>query len=289
MFLISSIDPHSGWAAAGRNAHSLFLTGLLDVQSLVGSPGGGALLVAAVAAVLSLVSILCAWKRRGTYVLASLGVAFCLAASVFATRFDVQNSRNVKASFLPAGSDWFKGDATIVSAGGRTGTLEQFFWNSGAKRLALLPGTAEPDVFASSSTHVGADGALAGVTGQVVLDESGGALVPVQPQRFNGTWLSARTSQLGANVGGLAGGWFSPSGRIHVYRPGTLAFTVTAPEAMTLRIAGRTMHLHAGAATPVRLCAAGSYAYAFSSHGFVGFRAVSARATFPRWVPARSC
>ena len=289
MFLVSAIVPLSGWAAAGRNAHSLFLTGLLEVQSLVGSPGDGALLVAAVAAVLSLVSILCTWKRRGAYVMAALGVAFCLAASVFATRFDVRNSRNVKASFLPAGADWIKGDATVVSGGGRTSALEQFFWNSGAKRLALLPGATQPDVFAASLTHVTSTGGLAGVTGQVVLDQSGGALVPVQPERFNGSWLSARSPHLAAQANGLADGWFSPSGRIQVYRPGTLSFVVTAPEAMTLRIAGRTLHLSPAVPAQLHLCATGPYRYAFSSHGYLGYRLVSARATFPTWVPTRTC
>jgi hypothetical protein len=288
MFLVSSIVPLSGWAAAGRNAHSLFLTGILDLQALVGSPGGGALLVAAVAAVLSLVSIVCVWRQRGTYLVAALGVAFCSAASIFATRFDVQNSRNVKASFLPAGADWIKGDATVVSGGGRTSALEQFFWNRGATSLALLPGATKPDVFAARFTRVTKTGLLAGVTGQVVLDQSGGALVPVEPERFNGPWLSARTPQLAAKVDGLADGWFSPSGRIRVFRPGTLSFTVTAPEAMTLRIAGRTLHLANGIATDVDLCR-GSYSYAFSSQGYLGFRAVSARATFPTWVPARRC
>jgi uncharacterized membrane protein len=288
MLLVSSLAPLSGWAAAGRNAHSLFLTGLLKVQELVGSPGGGALLVAAVAAVLSFISIMCVW-RGATYVIAPLGVAFCIAASVFATSFDVQNSRNVKASFVPAGADWFKGEATVVSAGGRTSTLEQFFWNSGAVRLALLPGTAKPDVFAASSTHVTKTGALAGVTGQVVLDQSGGALVPVQPERFNGPWLSARSPQLAAASNQLADGWLSPSGRIHVYRPGTLSFTVTAPEAMTFRIDGRTLHMHTGVPAHVYLCATGSYSFAFSSHGYLGYRPVSAHATFPRWSPARSC
>src|SRR5438445_7029111 len=152
MLLVSSLVPLSGWAAAGRSAHSLFLTGLLKVEQLVGSPGGGALFVAMVAALLSLVSIMCVW-RGATFLIAPLGIAFCIAASVFATSFDVQNSRNVKASFLPAGADWFKGDATVVSAGGRTSTLEQFFWNSGAARLALLPGTAKPDVFAAAFTR----------------------------------------------------------------------------------------------------------------------------------------
>jgi hypothetical protein len=286
MFLVSSLVPLSGWAAAGRNAHSLFLTGVLKVQALVGSPGSGALLVAFVAAVLSLVSIVCVWRGL-TQLVAALGVAFCIAASVFATSFDVQNSRNVKASFLPAGPDWFKGDATVVSAGGRTSALEQFFWNSGAKRLALLPGATKPDVFAASFTHVTKTGGLAGITGQVVLDQSGGALVPLEPGRFNGPWLSARTPQLAAQVGGLAEGWFSPSGRIRVYRPGTLSFTITAPEAMTMRIAGRAVRLKSGAPTKVDLCASSSYT--FSSQGYLGFRAVSARATFPTWVATRTC
>jgi hypothetical protein len=288
MLLVSAIVPLSGWAAAGRNAHSLFLTGLLKVEALAGSPGGGALFVATVAAVLSLISIVCVW-RGATYVIAPLGVAFCVAASVFATSFDVQNSRNVKASFLPVGADWFKTDATVVSAGGRTSTLEQFFWNSGAARLALLPGMTKPDVFAASFTRVSKTGTLAGVTGQVVLDQSGGALVPVQPERFNGPWLSARTAQLAAEVKELADGWLSPSGHVRVFLPGTLSFTVTAPEAMTFRIAGRTVHLHTGVPAQVHLCATGSYGFAFSSHGYLGYRPVSARATFPIWRPARSC
>jgi hypothetical protein len=111
----------------------------------------------------------------------------------------------------------------------------------------------------------------------------------VEPGRFNGPWLSARTPHVAATVSNLAGGWFSPSGGIRLFRPGTLSFTVTAPEAMTLRIAGRTMHLRTGVPARVALCDRGSYTYTFSSHGYVGFRAVSARATFPRWVPTRTC
>jgi hypothetical protein len=288
MLLVSAMVPLSGWAANGRNTHSLFLTGLLKVQALVGSPGEGALLVAAIAALLSLVSIVAVW-RRATYVIAPLGVAFCVAASVFATSFDVQNSRNVKASFLPAGADWFKGDATVVSAGPRTSTLEQFFWNSGATRLALLPGVTKPDVFAASFTRISKTGDLTGVTGQVVLDQSGGALVPVEPGRFNGPWLSARTPQLAAKVDGLVDGWLSPAGAVRVLRPGTLSFTVTAPEAMILRLAGRVVRLRTGVPKHVQLCAPGSYRFAFSSHGYLGYRPVSARATFPTWVPTRHC
>jgi len=288
LFLISSMVPLSGWAAAGRNTHSLFLTGILKVEALAGSAGQGALLVAAIAALLSVISIGCAW-RRATVVVAVLGVAFCAASSVFATWFDVENSRNIQASFLPAGPDWVRGDATVVSAGSRTSVLEQFFWNRGAKRLALLPGAAPPDVFAAARTGIDASGNLAGLSGPVVLDETDAALVPVAPDRFNGPFLSAHSPQLAARVGGLAGGWLSPAGRIQVFRPGTLAFTITAPERTTLTIDGRRMRIGTHTPAHVYLCASRSFSYGFSSHGYIGFRAVSARASFPTWVPTRSC
>lgn len=284
MFLAAPVFPLAGWDPS----HSLVLTGLVKVQQLAGSAGAGGLLVAGAASVLSLLAIACAWRGL-TAVVAVLGVAFCVAASAFATSFDVQNSRNAKASFLPAGADWIKGATTVVSAGGRTSTLEQFFWNRDARRLALLPGVQAPDVFAAARTHVTADGRLAGLTGQVALDENGGALVPVAPLRTNGSWLTAATPQLAAQVTGLAGGWFSPAGTVHVYRRGQLTLSVTPPEAMTLRIDGREVRLRTGVTTQLHLCAPGAYGYSFSSHGYLGFRPVSARASFPAWKPARTC
>ena len=285
MFLAAPTFPLAGWDAS----HSLVLTGLLKVQQLAGSAGAGGLLVAAAASTLSLLAIASAWLRL-TAVVAVLGVAFCVAASGFATSFDVQNSRNVAAAFLPAGPDWVHGDATVVSAGGRTSTLEQFFWNRAATRLALLPGTPAPDVFAASPTHLSRDGSLAGLSGQVVLSEDGTALVPVAPERANGPWLSARSPELAAQLSGRgADAWLAPEGSIRVYRPGTLSFTVTAPEVTTFRVAGRILHLRKGQSAHVYLCAAGSFGYAFSTHGYIGFRPVSARATFPTWKPTRSC
>jgi hypothetical protein len=192
--------------------------------------------------------------------------------------------------YLPAGADWISGPATIVlGSAARPDVFQQLFWNRNAKTLALLPGVPVPDTFAAPGTGVDKEGRLVGLTGQVVLDESGGALVPVLPGRFNGAWLAARTPQLAAETRELAGGWFSPSGRIRVFRPGTLSFTVTAPEAMTFRIDGRNLHLRGGVPKQVSLCVPGSYRFSFSSHGYLGYRPVSARATFPTWRPGRSC
>jgi hypothetical protein len=285
MLLASALVPMAGWDPS----HSLVLAGMLKVQALAGSAGQGGLDVAAVAALLSVVSIALAW-RRATAAVAALGVAFCLAASAFATSFDVQNSRNVRVSFLPAGPEWVHGPATVVSAGSRTSALEQFFWNRGDLRLALLPGAPAPDVFAASRTRITKDGRLAGVSGQVVLDEDGTALLPVARERENGPWLSARSPQLAAMIEGRYGdGWFAPSGRAQVFRPGRISFTVVAPEPMTLRIAGRVVRIGTHAPVRVYLCASRSFGYAFSKHGYVGLRAVSARATLPVWTRSRSC
>jgi hypothetical protein len=288
MFLVAPLAPLSGWAAAGRNTHSLFLTGLLKLEALAGSAGGGALLVASVAAALSVVAIVGGWLRLAAPV-AVLGVAFCVAASAFATAFDVQNARNIERSFLPAGADWIATPSTIVSAGSRTSVLTQFFWNRNAERLALLPGAAAPDVFAATATRVTRSGVLVGIDGPVVLDESQGALVPVAPARWNGSFLAARNSRLAALAPSLADGWLSATGRIRVYRPATLSFTITPPEATTLRLAGQVFHLRAHVAAQASLCGRGSFRYAFSSHGYLGFRAVSAQASFPTWKPGQAC
>jgi hypothetical protein len=287
MLVVASAVPMSGWAAAGHNAHSLVLTALLKVEAVAGGAGSGGLDVVQAVAVLTVVGVICAW-RRATAVAAAAAIAFCIAASAFAVSFDTQNSRNVKATFDPAGAGWVHGPATVIlGAASRTSVLEQLFWSRYDDRLALLPGAARPDVFAAAATHLTRDGRLAGVRGRVVLDELAAALVPVAPERRSGPWLAARTPVLAGTVAGRYGnGWIAPSGTIRVYRPGSIRLTVTAPEAMTVKIAGGQLRLRAH--VPARLCAGATTRYSFSSHGYLGMTPVSAQTSFPRWSP-RGC
>ena len=166
--------------------------------------------------------------------------------------------------------------------------LEQLFWNRHIDRLLLLPGAQPPDVFAAAAARITRDGRIAGAFGQVVLDEDGSALVPIQPLKANGAWLLAGSPRLAAVLDGRYGdGWLAPGGRLRTFRPGTLSFTLTAPEAMTFRLASSTVHLATSVPTHVYLCARGTFGYAFSKHGSIGFRAVSARASFPSWAATR--
>ncbi|HEX3806204.1 MAG TPA: hypothetical protein VHV52_05420 [Gaiellaceae bacterium] len=286
LLLVSATVPMAAWAVSGGNAHSLFLTGLLKLESLAGTPGEGSLWLAAVAGVLSVATLACAW-RRATTVAAALAIAFCIAASAFATSFDVQNSRNVRAVYLPAGPQWVSGSATLVASASSTSTLEQLFWNRGVDRVVLMPGVPPPDPFAKTASHVTSAGRLAGVHGQVVLDEDGIAYVPAAPERTNGPWLSARTAQLVAELGNRsADGWLSPAGKGRVFGPGSVSFAVTAPQAMTMTLAGKSVHLRANVAT--RVCASGDFTYSFSQHGYLGYRPVSAKSSFPQYS-ARGC
>jgi hypothetical protein len=285
MLLVASSVTLAGWSSA----HSLLLAALVRVQQLAGSAGAAGVAIALLAGLFSLGSILLAW-RRATAAIAICGIVFCITASALVTSFDARNSRAMKSVYLPAGANWISGPATIVlGSAARPDVFQQLFWNRNAKTLAVLPGVPVPDTFAAEDTGVDKEGRLVGLTGRVVLDESGFALVPREPLRMAGSWLEARTPQLAGDVKELAGGWLSPAGHVRVFRPGTLSFTVTAPEAMTFRIDGRLRHLRAGVPALVKLCTTGSHAFTFSSHGYVGNRLVSARATFPTWVPTRHC
>ncbi|MEP6813879.1 MAG: hypothetical protein ABI990_12880, partial [Actinomycetota bacterium] len=293
MFLVSAAVPLAGWAAAGKNAHSIFLTAVVKVEALAGTAGAGSLIVAAAAAALALVAVVVAFRPRlATAVVGGLAIAACLVSGTFAISFDVQNSRNVSANFLPSGPGWVDhthvGRATLVAGpfASRTSLLEQLFWNRSVRAIALLPETGPPDVFDAQPTKVDARGTLVGVRGPVVLDEDGTALVAREPVRTSGTYVLARTPVLDAAVNGRFGdGWLAQVGTVRSFGPGVLSFTLLAPEAMTFTLNGHVLHLRAHQALPVRLraCGASTALYTFSSHGFVGLRMVSARGTFPVW------
>ena len=279
LFLVVTTVPLSGWAAAGGNAHSLVLTALLELERLAGSPGAAGLVLAGAGGVLMLAAMVIRFRA-----VVVLGIAFCIATSILATSFDVANTRAIRAAFLPAGPEWVRGDATLVLGplAGRTDTLEQFFWNRGLDRLALLPAAQAPDVFVVSHAQV-AGGRVAGVDGRVVLDEDGAALVPVAPLTANGNWLEARTPELAAELDGRYGdGWLAPAGRVRLFRGGSLRLTVTAPVAMKLTLGARTIRLARG--VPTRVAIGCDLRYRFSTSGYAGLRPVSARATFPVWA-----
>jgi hypothetical protein len=282
MLLVASSATLAGWSTS----HSLLLLALLRLQQLTGSAGAAGVTVALVAGFCSLGSILLAW-RRWTTAIAMCGIAFCVAASALVTSFDARNSRAIKSVYLPAGANWISSPATIVlGSAARPDVFQQLFWNRNAKTLALLPGVPVPDTFTAQGTGVDKEGRLGGVTGRVVLDESGAsAYVPREPVSMAGSWLEARTSALGAELDGRYGdGWLGRSATAHLFG-GSIAFTIVAPETMHVTVGKRVVSLTAHKPVRVTLAGCGTLPLRFSKFGWAGRRMVSARSTFPTWSP----
>jgi len=271
----------AGWSTA----HSLLLLALVRLQQLTGSAGAAGVTVALVAGLCSLGSMLFAW-RRWTAAVALCGLVFCVAASVLVTSFDARNSRAMRSLYLPASANWISGPATIVlGSAARPDVFQQLFWNRNAKTLALLPGVAVPDTFTAQGTGVNKDGRLAGLTGRVVLDESGSAFVPREPVRMAGSWLEARTPALGAELDGRYGdGWLGRSATARLFG-GSIAFTIVAPETMHVTIGKTVVPLRAHKPVRLTLAGCGRLPVRFSKFGWAGRRIVSARSTFPSWSP----
>ena len=287
MLALASTVTLSGWLFS----HSLLLVALRRFEKATHSAGTGSLYVALLVGALSLVSIGLAWRRL-TAVMAALAFAFLIAASCFVLTFDRRNSQETRAVTLPNGPDWIAGPATVVlDFTNRSNVIQQLFWNRGARQLALLPGADAPDQFPTAQTRIASDGRLAGLSGRVVLDENGNALLPAQPLRRNGRgWVEAVTPQLVAELGGrTTDNWLSQKGVIRLFRPGRLTFTVTSPGRQTLKIAGRTLHLRGGTPTQVSVCTLGASHYRFSTHGWVGLREVSAETSFPTFRAGARC
>ena len=281
MLLVASSVTLAGWSTA----HSLLLLALVRLQQLTGSAGAAGVTVALVAGLCSLGSMLFAW-RRWTAAVALCGLVFCVAASVLVTSFDARNSRAMRSLYLPAGANWISGPATIVlGSAARPDVFQQLFWNRNATTLALLPGVAVPDTFTAQGTGVNKDGRLAGLTGRVVLDESGSAFVPREPVRMAGSWLEARTPALGAELDGRYGdGWLGRSATARLFG-GSIAFTIVAPETMHVTVGKTVVPLTAHKPVRLTLAGCGRLPVRFSKFGWAGRRIVSARSTFPSWSP----
>jgi hypothetical protein len=281
MLLVASSVTLAGWSTA----HSLLLLALLRLQQLTGSAGAAGVAVALVAGLCSLGSILLAW-RRSTAAVAMCGIVFCVAASGLVTSFDARNSRAMKSLYLPAGANWISGPATIIlDSAARPDVFQQLFWNRNAKTLALLPGVPVPDTFTAQSTGVDKEGRLVGLTGRVVLDESGSAFVPREPVRTAGSWLEARSPALGAELDGRYGdGWLGRSATARLFG-GSIAFTIVAPETMHVTVGKMVVPLTAHKPVRLRLAGCGTLPLRFSKFGWAGRRIVSVRSTFPSWSP----
>jgi len=173
LLLVAARVPLSGYAAAHNKDDSPTLWAVLRLEGLI-SVGNGALAVALVAAALSGLAALVAFRKVPAALALLAAIAAGCALSAGASSFDTHTSQSLRST-LPTDIRWVDharlGSVDLVAPPGarREQSWQQLFWNTSVKRLLLL-GSPPIDQFAAKRVRVAADGRLLVVEEATTLD-----------------------------------------------------------------------------------------------------------------------
>lgn len=324
LLLLSMRIPLSGYAVSHLNDESPMLYAVNWLEHVWGI-GDAGLAIALVAALLALIAMAIAWRRRGGALALAIVVGIGCASSAFATVWDASNARTLRQAILPADVQWLahtgiRDVALFQTPYSRNGLiLETLFWNRNVTRLIRL--ASRPiDQFAADEVRVRPDGTLVAAgrpVRQPLLVEKYGSTVVFRNAR---TLREAPGFELVRPVGParvalmVAGRfydrWLAPRGAITVWPEhgraveGRLELTLALPPrsaARPLRLEGpgvnRTVEIAPGEVRtltlPVSSCGAWGLSFSTPTPGSVDERRVSTLAKLPVFVPAarttRSC
>jgi len=244
MLLLSARIPLSGYVAAHNKDDSPTLWAVMEIEKLA-SVGTGSLAVALLAAALSIVSALVAFRKLPAAVAILAAIVAGCALSAGAASFDTHGSDNMRQS-LPHDLRWVDhaklGSVDLLAppAARRDQSWEQLFWNTSVDRLLVL-GSPRIDHFDTTRAGVGRDGTLL-VDGHAnrrpLLVQTYGSTVQltgVERVRRELAWDLYRPTGT-ARVRLIAAGrfvdhWLAPAGVITVWsrRPATLELVLSLP------------------------------------------------------------
>jgi hypothetical protein len=163
LLLVAARVPLSGYAAGHNKDDSPTLWAVIRLEGLV-SVGNGALAVALITAVLSILAALLAFRRAPAALILLAAITACCSLSAGASAFDSRTSGSLRST-LPTDLRWVDhshlGAVDLLSPPGsrKEQSWEQLFWNTSVKRLLLL-GSPPIDRFAAKHVQVGRYGTL---------------------------------------------------------------------------------------------------------------------------------
>ena len=304
MLLLAARVPLSGYAAAHNKDDSPTLWAVLRFEGLT-SVGNGSLAIALVAALLSVLGALVAFRKVPAALALVAAVVACSAMSAGASAFDARTSRSLHST-LPHDIRWVDharlGNVDLLAPPGslKEQSWQQLFWNTSVKRLLLL-GSAPIDQFDAKTVRVASDGKL--------LVDGRPSRRPLLVQTYSSTvelsgvrrvrhelvfdlYRAVGTPRLRVLAAGrFADRWLAPKGAITVWTKtgGTLELVLALPadtQITPIELTGigikRTVRVHPGERIPLsfHVPAGGAWTLHFSSArpGYLGERAVSVRA-----------
>ncbi|HEY5661544.1 MAG TPA: hypothetical protein VIR59_12210 [Gaiellaceae bacterium] len=305
LLLLAARIPLSGYAAAHNKDDSPTLWAVLRFEAIV-SVGNGALAIALVAAALSGIAALVAFRKLPAAVAIAAALAACCALSAGASSYDHLSSSSLRHSLNPD-LRWVDhahlGRVDLLAPPGarKEQSWEQLFWNTSVTRLLLL-GSPPLDQFDTKFVRVASDGRLL-VDGQT-------ARRPLLVQTYASTVQMTGVQRVRRDVifdlyrphgtprlrllaaGRFPDAWLAPRGAITVWtkHPGTLALVVTMPrgtQVTPVRFNDRLVQVRPGKRVTLhfRVPGNGPWSLHFSSkkQGYLGDRAVSVLAPVVRF------
>jgi hypothetical protein len=300
LLLLAARVPLSGYAAAHNKDDSPTLWAVLRLEGLI-SVGNGALAVALVAAGLSVLAALVAFRKLPAALALIAAIAAGCALSAGASSFDARTSSSLRGT-LPTDIRWVDharlGSVDLLAPPGarREQSWQQLFWNTSVKRLLLL-GSPPIDQFAAQRVRVAPDGRL--------LVDGRPARRPLLVQTYASTLRLENVRRVRHELifdlyrltgtprlkllaaGRYADRWLAPRGAITVWtkRPATLELVLSMPagtQSTPMKLNARTVTVKPGERMPLTFRVPGgkpwSLHFSSSRTGYVGDRAVSVRA-----------
>jgi hypothetical protein len=297
LLLLAARVPLSGYAAAHNKDDSPTLWAVLRFEALV-SVGNGALAVALVAAALSAIAALAAFRKLPAAVAVLGALAACCALSAAASSYDHLSSTSLRHS-LNQDLRWVDharlGSVDLLAPPGarREQSWEQLFWNTSVKRLLVL-GSPPLDQFDTKFVRVAPDGRI--------LVDGRADRRPLLVQTYASTVQLTGVARVRRDVifdlyrptgvprlrlvaaGRFPDRWLAPRGAITVWTKtaGTLTLVVTMPhgtQVTPMHFNDRVVLVHPGKRTTVRFRVPGggpwSLHFRSKKQGYLGDRAVS--------------
>ena len=297
LLLLAARVPLSGYAAAHNKDDSPTLWAVLRFEALV-SVGNGALAVALVAAALSAIAALAAFRKLPAAVAVLGALAACCALSAAASSYDHLSSTSLRHS-LNQDLRWVDhahlGSVDLLAPPGarREQSWEQLFWNTSVKRLLVL-GSPPLDQFDTKFVRVAPDGRI--------LVDGRADRRPLLVQTYASTVQLTGVARVRRDVifdlyrptgvprlrlvaaGRFPDRWLAPRGAITVWTKtaGTLTLVVTmarGTQVTPMHFNDRRVLVHPGERTTLRFRVPGggpwSLHFRSKKQGYLGDRAVS--------------
>ena len=236
LLAISARVPLAPYSVADNKQDSPFLLGVFRLEHAVGE-ANGSLLIAIVAALLSVLAAAVAWRARLAVLALGLTLVTAAAASAGSISFDHHVAANVRHDYLPSDARWIDHSGLRhvlliqTPATPHARAHEQLFWNRSIDDILFFDSASPIDAFGNRRVKAAADGRLVSagkslrsplaISNYAVRMRLRNAVVVARGADYE-LWRPTGTPRLSLFVGGLYfDRWLSSAGHLTVWARGT--------------------------------------------------------------------